>query len=96
VYNEPVTGSNGYVQKVLQIVATPGNFNVLYGSIDEKGVIKSTDAGDTWFLSSTGLADTAGRKELAISPTNPNRIYASSEGSSSKLYFSTDAGPHGC
>jgi photosystem II stability/assembly factor-like uncharacterized protein len=93
VYNETEIGSFGRVKKVLHIVATPGDFNILYGGIDDKGVIKSTDAGDTWFLSSTGITDAAGRFELAISPSTPTKIFAASEGNlTSNLYVSTDSG----
>ena len=45
VYNEQLIGSLGRVKKVLQIIETPGNFNVLYAGVDEKGILKSTDAG---------------------------------------------------
>lgn len=93
VYNETEIGSFGRVKKVLQIIDTPGNFNVQYAGIDEKGVLKSTDAGDTWFLSSSGINDLSGRFELAIAPSNPDKIYAAAEGSpNSNLYVSTDAG----
>jgi len=77
----------------LHIIDTPGNFNVLYGAIDEKGIIKSTDAGDNWFFSSTGITDNSGRFELAIAPSNTNKIYAAAEGNpNSNLWMSTDAG----
>ncbi|MBM2846603.1 MAG: hypothetical protein HW407_1915, partial [Bacteroidetes bacterium] len=80
VYRQAIIGTSGRVKKVLQIIELPGNFNVQFGSIDEKGVIKSTDAGNTWFPSSSGIDDTTGRIELAISPSNPNRIYGAAEG----------------
>ena len=81
------------VKKVLQIIETQGNFNVLYAGVDEKGILKSTNAGETWFKSSNGIQDTSGRFEIAISPTNPNKIFAAAEGSpSSNLFVSTDAG----
>ena len=92
VYNETSIGSFGRVKKVLQIVATPGNFNVLYAGVDEKGILKSTDAGDSWTLSNNGITSTNGRFELAISPSNPNKIYASKEGNPSDLFVSADAG----
>lgn len=93
VYNEPMIGEFGRVKKVLQIIETPGNFNVLYAGVDEKGILKSTNAGETWFKSSNGIQDTTGRFELAISPINPNKIFAAAEGSpNSNLFVSTDAG----
>lgn len=93
VYNEPVIGGFSRVKKVLQIIDTPGNFNVLYAGVDEKGILKSTNAGETWFKSSNGIQDTTGRFEIAISPTNPNKIFAAAEGSPySNLFVSTDDG----
>ena len=93
VYSETEIGEFGRVKKVLQIIDTPGNFNILFAAIDQKGVIKSKDAGDTWFLSSDGINDFSGRFELAISPTNPSKIYAAAEGSPySNLFVSSDTG----
>jgi photosystem II stability/assembly factor-like uncharacterized protein len=93
VYDEPMIGDFGRVKKVLQLVETPANFNVLYAAVDEKGILKSTDAGETWFKSSDGIQDSSGRFEIAISPTNPSKIYAAAEGSpTSNLFVSTDAG----
>ncbi len=93
VYNETEIGSFGRAKKVLQIIETPGNFNVLYAGIDEKGVLKSTNAGETWFMSSTGITDISGRFELAVSPVNTNKIFAAAEGSpNSNLFVSTNAG----
>jgi photosystem II stability/assembly factor-like uncharacterized protein len=92
VFNETEIGAFGRVKKVLQIVATPGNFNVLFAGVDEKGILKSTDAGDTWSLINNGITSTNGRFELAISPTNPNKIYAAKEGNPSDLFVSSDAG----
>ncbi len=93
VYDETTAGAFGRVNKVLQIINTPGNFNVLFGAIDQRGIIKSTDAGETWKLVNNGMDDSTGRFELAISPINPNKIFAAAEGNpTSNLYVSTDAG----
>lgn len=92
VYNEQVMGGGNRVKKVLHIIETPGNFNILYAGVDEKGILKSTNAGETWFKSSNGIQDTSGRFEIAISPINPNKIFAAAEGSTSNLFVSTDAG----
>ncbi|NWF88707.1 MAG: T9SS type A sorting domain-containing protein [Ignavibacteriaceae bacterium] len=93
VYNETLIGGLGRVKKVLQVVATPGDFNVLYAAIDEGGILKSTDAGETWFKSNKGITDSSGRFEIAISPINSNKIFAAAEGSpTSNLFVSTDAG----
>ena len=81
------------LKKILQLVETPGNFNILYAAVEKKGVLKSTDAGDSWFLSSIGIDDFTGRFELAVSPSNPNKVFAACEGNPrSKLFVSSDAG----
>ncbi|QXD16905.1 T9SS type A sorting domain-containing protein [Rhodocaloribacter litoris] len=82
-------GSGGRLQ---QIVATPGNFAVQYATENGVGVLKSTDGGRTWALSSQGLPDGVGRIELAIAPSKPSRLYAALEGSTSMLFLSDDAG----
>ena len=83
------------VASVEQIVDTPGNFNVLYATENGVGVIKSTDAGQSWENASNGLAP-SGRLELAVSPTNTQRLFASVEGTlsgnGSDLYISDNAG----
>ncbi len=78
---------------VQQIVADPSNFNILYATINSPKVIKSTNAGVTWFNSSNGISQVA-RMELAVSPVDPNRIYISADGGSNgtTFYYSTDAG----
>lgn len=92
VFAETDLGSFSRVKKVLQIVATPGNFNTLFATVDEKGILRSTDAGDTWTFENTGITDFSGRFELAISPVDTDRIYAASEGSPSNLWRSDDGG----
>jgi photosystem II stability/assembly factor-like uncharacterized protein len=75
--------------------ATPGNFNIQYATQNGVGVIKSTNGGVTWALSNSGMSP-SGRIEIAISPVNTNRIFASAQGAlsgtQSDLYISDDAG----
>ena len=96
--------------RVQQIIATPGNFNLLYASVNEVGVVKSTDGGLTWSVSADyfalpsdignppangfGLAGVSVRTELAVSPTDPNRLYAAVERPRgvADLYMSKNAG----
>ncbi len=86
-------GTFGRVKKIQQLVADPTNFNILYATVDEAGILKSTNAGNTWTYVNTGIADFTGRFELAISPVNPNRLYASAEGAShSELWVSSNGG----
>ncbi len=81
--------------RVQQIIANPQNFNTLFASVNEVGVIKSTDAGETWQISANnfalpgdvgnptsggfGLAGISVRSELAIAPSDTSRVYAAVE-----------------
>ncbi len=80
---------------VQDIDATPGNFSIQYGGEYRTGVLKSIDGGQAWQLSNAGM-NSNGRVEIAVSPVDPNRIFASSEGTmsgnNSDLYVSDDAG----
>lgn len=93
VWTETDLGDFSRVKKVQQVIADPYDFNKQYAAIDEKGILVSTDAGDTWTESNSGISDFTGRFELAISPVNTDYVYASAEGAShSELYVSTDGG----
>ncbi len=65
--------------EVQQLLASPDNFDVQYASVRGFGILKSIDQGETWEFSSNGLTS-SGRIEMAISPANPNRIFAYAEG----------------
>ncbi|MFC2134576.1 T9SS type A sorting domain-containing protein [Bacteroidota bacterium] len=93
--------------RVQHIIANPDNFNMLYASVNEMGVVKSDDAGLTWMPSLTDVALAADigtgegsyqgistRIELAIAPSDPNRIYAAVERwrGIADLYMSKDGG----
>jgi photosystem II stability/assembly factor-like uncharacterized protein len=81
--------------RIQQIIADPHNFDIQYATVNGYGVIKSIDQGRTWFDANHGMAPEK-RVEVAISPTNPNRLYAGAEGflsgSGSDLYISDDGG----
>ena len=64
--------------RIQQIVASPSSFNTLYAAVRKKPVLKSTDAGDTWTeMPEFGIASNSyDRYELAVSHTDPNKIYA--------------------
>lgn len=86
-------GTFGRVKKIQQIVAHPTDFNTLYATVDEGGILKSTDAGETWNFINNGITDFTGRFELAISPAIPARLFAAAEGTShAELWISTNAG----
>jgi photosystem II stability/assembly factor-like uncharacterized protein len=78
-----------------QLAFTPGDFKVLYATVQSTGVIKSTNSGLSWSNASNGLS-AAGRTEIAVSPVKPSRLFASAQGNltgtGSDLYVSDDAG----
>ncbi len=77
---------------VEDLVADTSNFNYMFAGVNSYGVIRSIDAGETWELASDGIGDKA-RIELAISPVNPQKVYASIEtGAFDALYVSWDRG----
>ncbi len=93
VFASTALGSYSRVKKIQQLVADPSNFNILYATVDEAGILKSTNAGDTWAWINTGITDFTGRFELAISPVNTSLLYASAEGASqAELWISSNAG----
>ena len=76
----------------------------LYNHGGERGVYKSTDGGSTWTQVLAGDNDTTGAVDLAIDPSNPNRVFAAMwdhlrepdlrtyGGVGSGVYRSTDGG----
>ena len=76
----------------------------LYNHGGERGVYESTDGGSTWTQVLAGDNDTTGAVDLAIDPTNPNRVFAAMwdhvrepdlrtyGGVGSGVYRSTDGG----
>lgn len=81
--------------RVQQIVSHPEDFSRLYAAVNEVGVIRSLDAGQTWSVVANdfalpgdigvpssngfGLAGISVRTELAVAPSNPQRVYAAVE-----------------
>ncbi len=60
------------------------------------GLYKSTDAGDTWQKMTKGLPDKMGKMAIAVSRSNPDKVYAliesESNGDDRGLWASDDAG----
>ncbi|MBY0491637.1 MAG: glycosyl hydrolase [Gemmatimonadaceae bacterium] len=56
------------------------------------GIWKSTDGGDTWTRLSEGLPKLMGKIGVAVSPANPERVFAIVEAEAGGLYRSDDAG----
>ncbi|MEQ8243714.1 T9SS type A sorting domain-containing protein [Fulvivirga sp.] len=81
---------------VQQIIAAPSNFDIQYLAVAQAaGVYKTLDGGITWAKKSNGLLP-GGRIELGVSYSNPDRVYASAEGSvsgsGSDLYTTNNGG----
>jgi photosystem II stability/assembly factor-like uncharacterized protein len=92
-------GGSTFTQKInancSAIVGHPTNGNIAYAAIAAGSVYKTTDAGNTWNIVLTPPSGGIfGRREMAISRSNPNVLYCVTEGSGtfSSLYKSTDAG----
>ncbi|MBD0403540.1 T9SS type A sorting domain-containing protein [Flammeovirga sp. EKP202] len=82
---------------VESLVFEPGNFDTMYATVNQTEFIKSTDGGDNWTTLSATDVIQDGRVELAVSPKDPNVIFASiaGQGDSSQdgnLYISRDKG----
>ena len=60
------------------------------------GLYKSTDSGDSWERLEDGLPEEMGKMAIAVSPANPDKVYALIESDSNKdergLYGSSNAG----
>ena len=70
-------------------------WTIISGAASENGIYKSTDGGDTWTKLEAGLPQgLTGKIDLAVSPANPDRIYALVEAPAPKegLYRSDDRG----
>jgi len=101
LYKDDKTGA-------IDVVFDPTNSNVLYAALWEasrtpwsltsggpgSGLYKSSDGGATWKqLEGHGLPKgVLGRIGVAVSPTNPSRVYALIEADEGGLYRSDDAG----
>lgn len=79
---------------VEDIKADTSDFNTLYAGVNSFGIVRSNDGGLTWNAVNEGLFPSNGRFEIAISPTNPQKVYLSVENSDrgSDVYVSTNGG----
>ena len=89
-----------------ELAMDPSNPRILYAAMwDEQrvpwqvrsggpgsGIWKSTDGGDTWSRLTEGLPAVMGKIGVAVSASNPERVYAIIEADKGGLYRSDDAG----
>jgi photosystem II stability/assembly factor-like uncharacterized protein len=81
------------VYAVQHIVAMPDDFSTMFASINSYGVLKSTDAGETWKRVYEGIEGKTGRMELAISPVKTNKVFFAAEFEGvAALFQSKDSG----
>lgn len=66
----------------------------IYSGSTDGGIFKSTDGGSSWSKLTEGLPEMVGRIGLAVSPVQPNRVYAliEAEGDLRGLYRSENRG----
>ncbi len=70
-------------------------WTIISGGMQTGGIYRSTDGGTTWEKQTTGLpAGLIGKSDLAVSPADPDRVYAVVEAPDPEegLYRSDDAG----
>ncbi|MCB1045418.1 MAG: hypothetical protein KDC35_20920 [Acidobacteria bacterium] len=95
VFDSDATFGTQTDNRVQQLVHHPNNFSRLFATVNEVGVIRSNDAGETWQVVANnmalpadignpsgngfGLAGISVRIEMAIAPTDPDRLYAAVE-----------------
>jgi len=87
-------------QQIGRIVVHPTNPNIVYvaalghtwGPNRERGLYKSVDGGKTWTLSKF-VSDRAGFVDVAMDPSDPNTLYASSWERVRGQYFLKSGGP---
>jgi photosystem II stability/assembly factor-like uncharacterized protein len=78
---------------VADIVRSASDPRVLFAATVASEVWKSVDAGVTWAPRSSGLPSTKVRLSLALSPSNPQALYAAGEiAGVAHVYKSTDGG----
>jgi photosystem II stability/assembly factor-like uncharacterized protein len=89
------------------IAFAPSDANIVYAGMGDKassylgtGVLKSTNAGQTWTRISNNTLPSLGRiSQILVDPTNPNRVYVAqyslqqgNQNFASGFYYSTDGG----
>jgi photosystem II stability/assembly factor-like uncharacterized protein len=82
---------SGY--KVQDLYQNPQNPNVLFAGVNTKGILKSTDRGETWIPKRNGFG--GGRRyEVAVSNVDTSNVFAVVENPDAKMdvYISQDGG----
>ncbi|HCV44390.1 MAG TPA: hypothetical protein DGH68_12955, partial [Bacteroidetes bacterium] len=79
--------------QIWNIQINPTNQQIMYAASNTLGIYKSTDGGNTWAPSISGLLNLT-VQAMAISGSNPNILFCGTTqtGASNGVYKSTDAG----
>ncbi len=71
----------------------PSDDKIVYAAFKENGIMKSIDNGETWTPSSTGIDPKLSPREIAVYPTDPNKVVCIAVKSwGGKFYRSDDGG----
>jgi hypothetical protein len=85
---QPLTDNNSTRMSIFSIAIDPLNSNVVYaGTSGSAGLIKSTDAGATWFAAGSGPSGTI--RKILIHASNTNIVFACA---SNGIFRSVNAG----
>ena len=85
--------SETFASAVQQIIADPTDFNVLYASVRDAYILKSTDKGENWAIAFDARETGIGRMEMAVSPVDHQTAYFAAETlEGASLYRTQDAG----
>ena len=78
---------------VEDLTSDPTNFNILFAGENSVGVIRSSDSGDSWSVSSDGIGG-GKRFEVTVSKVDHNYVFTAVEISTDEscVYFSNDNG----
>jgi photosystem II stability/assembly factor-like uncharacterized protein len=74
-----VLKKNVFKASLKVLVVDPSDSDVLYASVGDTGVLKSTDGGKNWQRKNFGLINRAVQK-IVINPFRPNELYACTAG----------------
>jgi photosystem II stability/assembly factor-like uncharacterized protein len=81
--------ANGLLAAPRVLAIDPRRPRVIYAGVDEIGVSRSTDGGETWAPTGPGLPPEAVFSALVVSPERPGTVYAAT---SSGVFRSVDGG----
>jgi photosystem II stability/assembly factor-like uncharacterized protein len=104
-WTQVLKGQNG-TSGASDLAMDPGNPRILYAAFWDhqrlpwqvrsggpgSGIWKSTDGGDSWMRLAGGLPAFMGKVGVAVSPANPDRVYAIVEAEKGGMYRTDDAG----